>query len=89
MYKYFQVKFVKVQDKEDVEAPPFLKEGSPAPSLQKTVVKRKSTPARFITPLQGVIVQENDRIAFEAVIDGITSIIFWVDSFLSFIEFLF
>lgn len=32
--------------------------------------KRKTAPARFITPLQSVIAKEDDRIVLESTIDG-------------------
>ena len=47
-------------------APAALPPTAPA----KQGLKKRATPARFITPLQGVIVKENDRVVFESVIDG-------------------
>ena len=37
---------------------------------KKSEIKRKHTPARFINPLQGLLVKENDRVFFECSIDG-------------------
>ena len=45
---------------------------SPAATPKSTALRRKATPARFITPLQGIIVKEDDKVLFECIIDGET-----------------
>ncbi|KAF2360882.1 Immunoglobulin I-set [Trinorchestia longiramus] len=45
-------------------------EVQPALTTRSPAIKKKTTPARFITPLQGLIVKEDDRVVFECVIDG-------------------
>jgi len=54
------------------QGPPQPAALGPAPFASGMVggLKKKSTPARFITPLQGLIVKEDDRVVFECVIDG-------------------
>ncbi|XP_042205940.1 titin-like isoform X2 [Homarus americanus] len=40
------------------------------PAKKIVIAKKKSTPARFLTPLQGVITKEGEQIVLECIIDG-------------------
>lgn len=42
-----------------------------SPPIKKiTAAKKKLSPARFVTPMQGVITKENSQVVLECVIDG-------------------
>lgn len=44
---------------------------SPPPQLKKiTAAKKRSSPARFVSPMQGVITKEDSQVVLECVIDG-------------------
>ena len=45
---------------------------SPPPQQQKkiTAAKKRSSPARFVSPMQGVITKEDNQVVLECVIDG-------------------
>lgn len=44
---------------------------SPPPSQKKIApAKKKSSPARFVSPMQGVITKEDSQVVLECVIDG-------------------